>query len=1088
MTKRTLFLIFAFLLPMSILASANAPLWLRYPAISPDGQTIVFNYKGDIYKVSAKGGEAVPLTFHKAYDYNAIWSPDGKTIAFASNRNGNNDIFVIPAQGGMAKRVTTNSANEIPGSFTPDGKSIIFSAQILDNKDNVMFPSGAMTELYEVSVNGGRYKQILSTPALKAKYNADKSKLIYQDIKGYEDKWRKHHTSSVTRDIWIYDEATKKHKKVSMYNGEDRDPVFGAGNDFYYLSEKFGTFNIVKSSLSNPNSIEPVTNHTIHPVRFLSKSDNNTFCYSFNGEIYTIKEEQQPVKLNIAINVEDKENNVEFLRRQGGPREMAVSPDGKEVAFIVRGDVFVTSVEYRTTKQITNTPTQERSVSYHPKGRTLLYAAERNGSWDLYKTSIVRDEEKSFSTATLLKEEPVLVSDQETFQPAYSPDGKKIAYLENRVVIKVMDVKSKKSKTLLEEKYNYSYSDGDQYYEWSPDGKWLLATYDDKQSWPLTDIALINVETGKIHNLTESGYGDSGPKWMMKGQMIIWQTDKHGYRSHGSWGSHGDIYGMFLTQEAYDVFKMSKEEYAAYKEAKKSKKPTPKKDDKKDKKKKKSKKDDKKKDKNTLKPIKIEFKDLDERVARLTMHSSSLSDAVVTPDGQKLYYLSRFEKGFDLWLHDFKKRSTRLVTKLSGYSGGMQLDKSGKNVFLFSGGGMIKINLASKKQKRISFSAEMQLDKAAEREYMFSHMWRQVREKFYDPNLHGVDWELMKKDYSRFLPHINNYYDFAEMSSELLGELNASHTGCSYRSYSRGGDATATFCVFYDDTYTGKGLKIAEIMEKSPLFKVKSKVVPGVIIEKIDGIEITPEMDYYPLLNRKAGKRVLVSFYNPQTKKRWDEVVKPKSKWYENAILYERWVENRKKEVERLSNGRLGYVHVRGMNSSSFREVYAEAKGRYNNAEALIVDTRFNGGGWLHDDLATFLSGEKYAELAPRGRKVGVEPINKWYKPSVVLISESNYSDAHGFPFAYRALKIGKTIGMPVPGTMTAVWWESLQNSSIVFGIPQVGFRDLQGRYQENFQFEPDIKVNLDKDIVIKNRDQQIEKAVEHLLSELDKK
>ena len=470
------------------------------------------------------------------------------------------------------------------------------------------------------------------------------------------------------------------------------------------------------------------------------------------------------------------------------------------------------------------------------------------------------------------------------------------------------------------------------------------------------------------------------------------------------------------------------------------------------------------------------------------MHSSSLSDAVVTPDGQKLYYLSRFEKGFDLWLHDFKKRSTRLVTKLSGYSGGMQLDKSGKNVFLFSGGGMIKINLASKKQKRISFSAEMQLDKAAEREYMFSHMWRQVREKFYDPNLHGVDWELMKKDYSRFLPHINNYYDFAEMSSELLGELNASHTGCSYRSYSRGGDATATFCVFYDDTYTGKGLKIAEIMEKSPLFKVKSKVVPGVIIEKIDGIEITPEMDYYPLLNRKAGKRVLVSFYNPQTKKRWDEVVKPKSKWYENAILYERWVENRKKEVERLSNGRLGYVHVRGMNSSSFREVYAEAKGRYNNAEALIVDTRFNGGGWLHDDLATFLSGEKYAELAPRGRKVGVEPINKWYKPSVVLISESNYSDAHGFPFAYRALKIGKTIGMPVPGTMTAVWWESLQNSSIVFGIPQVGFRDLQGRYQENFQFEPDIKVNLDKDIVVKNRDQQIEKAVEHLLSELDKK
>ena len=1082
MVRKTIITAVVALFASMAIGQTNEALWLRYPAISPDGQTIVFNYKGDIYKVDAKGGEATPLAMHQEYDYNPVWSPDGKTIAFASLRNGNADIYVISAKGGMAKRVTTNSANEIPTSFTPDGKNILFSAQIMDNKDNVIYPSGAMSELYSVPVNGGRTKQILSVPALKAKYNADQTKLIYEDVKGYEDNWRKHHTSAVTRDIWIYDVASGKHTQISPFNGEDLDPVLGNNNSFYYLSEKFGTFNVVKSSLDAPEQVTAITNHTVHPVRFLSKSNDNTLCYSYDGEIYTVKEGATPQKVNISVYADAKTNNLEFLTNPGNATEMAVSPDGKEVAFVIRGDIFVTSVEYRTTKQITNTPTQERSVSFDPKGRTLLYAGERDGSWNLYKTSIKRDEEKNFTSATLLTEEVVLIDNHETFQPAYSPDGKKIAYLEDRVILKVLDLKTKESKTILPEKYNFSYSDGDQSFEWSPDGKWIIASFDDKQSWPASDIALINAESGEIHNLTESGYSEGGAKWMMNGEMIIWQSDKNGYRSHGSWGSHSDVYGMFLTQEAYDKFTMSKEEYEAYKESEKDKKKDDKKEDKKDDKKK-SKKGDKKDD--TLKPIKIDFKYLEDRVARLTIHSSNLSDAVVTPDGLQLYYLARFENGFDLWLHDFKEDETKLVMKLSGWSGGMQLDKDGKNVFLFSGSGMVKINLSSKKQERISYTAQMQLDQQGERDYMFEHMWRQVREKFYVKNLHGVNWDLMKKEYAKFLPHINNNYDFSEMASEMLGELNASHTGCFYRGHIDGADKTANFGVFFDENYSGNGLKISEVIERGPLSKVKTNVQAGVIIEKIDGIEITPDMDYYPLLNHKTGKNVLVSFFNPNTKKRWDEVVKPISQGHLNSLLYKRWVENRKEEVKRLSNGRLGYVHVKGMNSQSFREVYAEAKGRYNNCEALIVDTRFNGGGWLHDDLATFLNGKHYADFVPRGRKVGSEPINKWAKPSVVLISESNYSDAHGFPFTYRALNIGKTIGMPVPGTMTAVWWERLQDNTTTFGIPQLGMRDMDGKLQENFQFEPDIKVAQDKDVVVKNRDQQIEKAVEELLKNL---
>jgi C-terminal processing protease CtpA/Prc len=273
-------------------------------------------------------------------------------------------------------------------------------------------------------------------------------------------------------------------------------------------------------------------------------------------------------------------------------------------------------------------------------------------------------------------------------------------------------------------------------------------------------------------------------------------------------------------------------------------------------------------------------------------------------------------------------------------------------------------------------------------------------------------------------------------------------------------------------------------MEKGPLANAQSKVEAGTLIEKIDGVEITPEMDYNKLLNRKAGKNVLLSLYNEKTKTRWEETVKPVTLTQENELRYGRWVTTRRKEVEKQSEGRIGYVHVRGMNDASYRTVVEEVLGKCADKESLIVDTRFNGGGWLHDDLATFLGGKKYLDIVPRGIKMGHEPFRKWTKPSAVLVGESNYSDAHMFPFAYREHSLGKIIGMPIPGTGTAVWWETQIDPTLVFGIPQVGMVALDGKYLENTQLEPDVKVMNQPEIVAKGRDQQLEKAVEELRKE----
>lgn len=1084
-TVKSLLTLFLVLFFSGAYAQGNA-LWMRYPAISPDGKTIAFNYKGDVYTVSSEGGKAFQLTTHPGYDGYAVWSPDGKIIAFASDREGSMDVYTIPATGGTPTRLTWNSAGEMPITFTPDGKKVLYRANLLPDAEYTQFPATA--QVYAVAVNGGRPEQFLTFDAVNIDFNKAGDKMVYHDLKGYEDNWRKHHTSSVTRDVWIHDLKTGKFTNLTNKEVEDRNPVFSNDEQsVYFLSERPGSFNVCKMDLNNPQNIQPVTKHTKHPVRFLTKANDGTLCYFYNGEIYTLKEGQEPKKIEVTV-ISDQLEPAEIIQNlRSGADEMAVSPNGKEIALIVRGDVFVTSVDYNTTKRITNTASQERSVSFSPDGRSLVYAAERNGKWDVFTASLTDSTDKMFTYAKDIKEEQVTNSKNACFQPAFSPDGKEIAFLENRTEIKVINLKDKKVRTVLDGKYNYSYSDGDQWYQWSPDGKWILAKYFEKGGWQNNDAGLVKADgSGEIHNLTNSGYSDQNPKWMMDGKAIIWFSDRAGLRSHGSWGAEYDVYAMFLDPEAWDEFKMSKEEAALAKEAndaeKKDAEPAK---DKKDGKKNDKKETVKKEDTAKLPVVKIDFSNLEDRIARLTINSSNLGDAILTKDAGKLYYLTSFEGGYDLWVRDFKENSTKILAKLNSPGGALEMSKDGKNLFLLANGQVSKIDINNGSSTPVSYTAEMELKKPLEREYMFTHAWQQVLDKFYDPNIHGVDWEFYKSEYGRFLPYVNNNYDFAEVLGEMLGELNASHTGASYRGANTA-PQTATLGAFYDDTYKGNGLLIKEIIEKGPLTSAKTKIKAGTIIEKVNNEPVKAGEDYFHLLNNQAGKRVLLSLYNPETKTRWEEYVKPISAGAQNGLLYNRWVKQRRELVDKLSGGKIGYVHIQGMNSPSFRTVYSDIFGRFRNKEAIILDTRYNGGGWLHEDLAIMLSGKKFAEFVPRGQYIGQDPFAQWTKPSAVVMSESNYSNAHGFPWVYKELNIGKLIGMPVPGTMTAVWWETQQDPTIVFGIPEVGMKDNQGRFLENLELQPDIKVTNDPESAMQGRDLQIEAAVRSLLEEIN--
>ena len=543
------------------------PLWMRAPAISPDGRTIAFTYRGRIYTVDSSGGEARPLTETQFRTTDPVWSPDGQSIAFSAAVVNVGDVYVMDRDGGDVRRLTYNEGSDIPLAFTPDGRDVAFwSAGIGSMDANFLngLPLLPQGEVRAVAATGGRERPFMPIPAQKAAISPDGTLVAYAFSRSEEVPQRKRQISDGTSDIWIFDRTTGKHRQLTHHRSNEKSPVFSADGAFVYYTAEMPaggetnvdatpvSTNVWRIATDGHSSPEQITFHDTLPVRGLSVSRDGVVSYGYDGEIWTVVPGEEPKKVAIRIPQGTLADGAVPLNVNDQVSELAVSPDGSQIALVARGDVYVVDATSGKTRRITTTPQAERSVGFSPDGRKLLYTSDRDIDWDLFESRIVRAEDKTFVDAAEIAESVLLDTDSDLLQPLYSPEGDKVAYRDGRNAIKVLDIASGTITEALPDGATYSYNEGDLTHTWSPDGRYLATITG--FSLGNSETVVIDVATGERHNISMNGFADTAPQFSRDGTMLYWQTDRFSTRQLDNQAATFDIVGTFLSREAAAAF------------------------------------------------------------------------------------------------------------------------------------------------------------------------------------------------------------------------------------------------------------------------------------------------------------------------------------------------------------------------------------------------------------------------------------------------------------------------------------------------------------------------------------------------------
>lgn len=1047
-------------------AFSQSTLLLRHPAVNHNGTQVAFSYQGDIWTVSMTGGKATRLTIHEAYESNPLFSPDGKQIAFVGTRYGNNDLFVMPTEGGMPRRLTFHSASDNLASWTK-------ADQILFSTSREFRLIERPQEVYAINPAGGTEQRIMDAVGFDPIYSpngrfiafvrGDINPVMREDYKGPSD-----------RELWLYDTQSGQYSKLPGFETNDIMPQWGDNQTLYFLSSNDGTYNLYRLKLDGngkaQGSAEKLTNYRDESIRHYSLSaDGQTIVFEKDMNLYTMKAGKgSGQRINIQISADERFDAKESETMTSGGSDLTLSPNGKLMAFTVRGEVFVKEADKENSRSV--------NISNHPyrdmdpvwlSDSTLLFTSDRaDGNFDFYLARSTDATEKSLFKS--LKREVIRLSQTpgDESSPVVSPDGKKLAYLRGRGALVVAEIKPEGG--LMNEIVLHDGWNAPNGVAWSPDSKWLAYSQTDLYFNQEVFIHAADNSQGPV-NVTMHPRYDGQPVWSADGSKLGFISARN--------NRNNDVWFVWLKQADWEKENRDWEE---------KEEPA---------------KSDKKNNKEEVTPIQIDFPNIHERLVQVTSFPGEESGIAIAKDGETFYYTgsSSTAQGRDLYSIKWNGRDLKELTKGGANPGQVSMDREGKYLYFTRGRGFARINIANSQQESLPYSARMEINYLAEREQVFEEAWRTIRDGFYDPNFHGYDWNALRTKYRDRCIQASTNQDFYDMFNLLLGELNASHMRMSGPDREET-QRESTGLLGAELLPTAKGMEVVRVIPGAPADKSASKLMAGDVLTAINGTAIQAmTSNFYDQLSGLTNEKVLLTVMGTDGSTR-EVVIRPTNSLSTN--LYQEWVDQRKALVEKYSKGRLGYIHIRGMDQPSFEVVEREFTAAGYGKDGIIIDVRYNGGGSTTDYLMAVLNYKQHAYTIPRGASDNLEkdklkfreyyPVGErlvfaaWLKPSIALCNEGSYSNAEIFSHAYKHLGIGKLVGQPTNGSVISTGGRSLLDGSFV-RLPGRGwYTKATDKNQELGPAIPDIIVANSPDWIAKGTDAQLQAAVDALLKDID--
>ncbi len=1047
-------------------AAALEPFGARHPALSPDGSQLAFSWRGDIWVAAAAGGAARQLTNHLAYEAQPRWSPDGRELAFMSDRNGNADLFVVAAAGGVPERLTTHSDYDELYDWSADGKTLYFGS----NRESREFL------LYAVPRAGGRPVRVVHDQAWSARLSPDGQWIAY--VRGYTEWWRRGYRGPASRDIWLRRASGGPSLHLIDWPGDDDLPHWsGDGRALFFQSEREdGVKNLWRQDLRAEGGDLRAAGAPAQITRladdmgFLSVSRDGRFAtYESAGRLWVVPTAGgTPVSPAIDCPGDDKANAVTRRVLDAGATEYAFAPGEKQLAFVVEGELYAGLVregELKDCMRITETAAREKDIAWLDD-KSLLFVSDREGGEDIYVMRSTDKEEPRLGRSRY-RETQRLTSDTATeFQPQPSPDGKTILYRKGTGWLWAMAPDGGGQRRLVDEPVVL-------HCDWSPDSKWLA--YSTTNHGSAEDIFIVDA-AGKTAPVNVSSHpnDDFHPLWSGDGKRLAWASrTQDGYYS---------VKYLWLTRAEAEKTKSQREREEEAEEDKEA--ATDAKDDGDDKKDK----DDKKAEEPAV-TVKIDWDDLPARTRTVATLRGYYWDYDQSPDGKHYALRSDLLEGaMDLWTVDWDGDNLRRLTAGGADPDRLLWSEDSESVRYISGGRINEIaDDPEGETKTYGFSVPITVDGAARRAQKFDEAWRRLGDGFYDEHYHGADWQALRAKYAPLAAAAVTHADFKDVLKRLFGELNASHLGSwGGPKDNQGDDATGLLGFTPDDAYTGPGLRVARVLARGPLDREETRVAVGEVILAIDGHEIAPGEDYYPLLGHKAGEEVdlLIAAAGPKGKTRTITVEPRASVW---ELDYRQWMDETRALVDKASGGRIGYLHMAAMGDEDWPRFLEDLFARAHGKDGLILDVRDNNGGSIHDQVLTVLSRQPYVYSKNRGKREGqFDAIERWDRPIVLLTNERSYSDGEIFPWGFHALGLGRIVGMPTFGAVIGTNNVPLIDGT-VFRIPSTGWwrRNPDGSIGsslENDPVQPDLRVPAVPEEALAGRDAQVEAGVAECL------